>query len=317
MTTKNSLQRNVPTNGKLGKRFRRIWSKADLYLLLALPLAWYILFKYIPIYGVQIAFRQFNPSVGILESKWVGLRYFMQFFESYYFTELMYNTITLSVFQMLVGFPIPILLALMINEIRSSRMKKIIQNVTYMPHFLSVVVVVSMLNLFSNPDYGLFNKIFSLFGAAPVDFIAKADYFRPLYVFSNVWQNMGFNAIIYIAALASIDPSLYEAATMDGATRLQKIIHISLPCIIPTIIVLFIMRVGSIMDLGFEKALLMQNPANMSASEIISTFIYKNGVQKGQFSYSAAVGLFNSGINFVLLITANFVSRRVTKTSLW
>ncbi|MEG0542324.1 MAG: ABC transporter permease subunit [Angelakisella sp.] len=301
----------------LTRRAKRIFAKADLYLLLALPLAWYVIFQYLPIYGVQIAFRRFNPAVGIMESEWVGLKYFMQFFDSYYFGELIYNTITLSIFQLIVGFPIPILLALMINEIRSSKMKKTIQNITYIPHFLSVVVVVSMLNLFSNPNYGLFNKLFGLFGATPVDFIAKPDYFQPLYVLSSVWQNMGFNAIIYIAALAAIDPSLYEAATIDGATRLQKIIYISIPCIMPTILVLFIMRIGSIMDLGFEKALLMQNPANMSASEIISTFIYKNGVQKGQFSYSAAVGLFNSGINFILLVTANFFSRKLTKTSLW
>lgn len=304
-----------PSN--LKRTARRVLSKADLYLLLALPLAWYIIFQYIPIYGVQIAFRQFNPAIGILDSKWVSLKYFMQFFESYYFKDIIVNTVTLSVFQLLVGFPIPIMLAIMINEIRHPKMKKLIQNITYVPHFLSVVVVVSMLSLFSNPDYGLFNKLVTLFGGAPVDFFSKAEYFQPLYVFSSVWQNMGFNAIIYIAALAAIDPSLYEAATMDGATRLQKIIHISLPCIVPTILVLLIMRIGSIMDLGFEKALLMQNAATVSSTEIISTFIYKNGVQKGQFSYSAAVGLFNSGINFILLLSANFVSRKITKTSLW
>lgn len=305
------------TKNTLAHTARRAWAKADLYLLLALPLTWYLLFQYLPIYGVQIAFRQFNPSLGILSSNWVGLKYFMQFFNSYYFTELIYNTIVLSLFQLAVGFPIPILLALMINEIRSHRFKSLLQNITYIPHFLSVVVVVSMLSLFSNPDYGLFNKLVTFVGGTPVDFFSKAEAFRPLYVFSNVWQNMGFNAIIYIAALAAIDPSLYEAATIDGATRMKKILYISIPCIIPTILVLFIMRIGSIMDLGFEKALLMQNAVNMSSSEIISTFIYKNGVQKGQFSYSAAVGLFNSGINFILLVSANFISRRITKTSLW
>lgn len=310
-------KRRISVKNKASRLARRVWSRWDLYLLLLIPLAWYIIFQYLPIYGVQIAFRKFNPSLGIADSPWVGLQYFEQFFESYYFGELLYNTISLSIFQLVVGFPIPIILALMINEIRGGRLKKAIQNVTYIPHFLSVVVVVSMLNLFSNPDYGLFNKFFGMFGAPAVDYIAKAEYFRPMYVFSNVWQNMGFNAIIYIAALAAIDPSLYEAATIDGATRLQKIIYISIPCIMPTIIVLFIMRIGSIMDLGFEKALLMQNPVNMSASEIISTFIYKNGIQKGQFSYSAAVGLFNSTINFVLLMSANFLSRKLTKTSLW
>lgn len=288
----------------------------DLLIIFLIPLAWYILFKYIPIYGIQIAFRRFNPALGISKSEWVGMTYFNQFFNSYYFTELLRNTIVLSLYQLAIGFPVPILLALLINELPSKRLQKTIQNVTYMPYFLSVVVVVSMLNLFSK-DYGLFNQIGALFGAPAVDYMAKTEYFRPLFVFSNVWQNMGFNAIIYIAALASIDPTLYEAAVVDGASRFQKIIHISIPGIIPTIIVLFILRIGSIMEIGFEKAYLMQNTVNMETSEIISTFIYKNGIQKGQFSYSAAVGLFNSVINFILLVGANFLSRKVARTSLW
>lgn len=288
----------------------------DLVLLFLIPLAWYILFKYVPIYGVQIAFRRFNPTLGITGSDWVGFTYFQQFFNSYYFTELLGNTIFLSLFQLAVGFPVPILLALLINELPSKRLQKTIQNVTYIPYFLSVVVVVSMLNLFSKEN-GLFNQVAGLFGFLPTDFMAKAEYFRPLYVFSNVWQNMGFNAIIYIAALAAVDPTLYEAAVIDGASRFRKIIHISLPSIVPTILVLFILRIGSIMEIGFEKAYLMQNPVNMETSEIISTFIYKNGIQKGQFSYSTAVGLFNSVINFLLLVTANFISRKAAKTSLW
>lgn len=288
----------------------------DLVLLFLIPLAWYILFKYVPIYGVQIAFRRFNPTLGITGSDWVGFTYFQQFFNSYYFTELLGNTIFLSLFQLAVGFPVPILLALLINELPSKRLQKTIQNVTYIPYFLSVVVVVSMLNLFSKEN-GLFNQVAGLFGFLPTDFMAKAEYFRPLYVFSNVWQNMGFNAIIHIAALAAVDPTLYEAAVIDGASRFRKIIHISLPSIVPTILVLFILRIGSIMEIGFEKAYLMQNPVNMETSEIISTFIYKNGIQKGQFSYSTAVGLFNSVINFLLLVTANFISRKAAKTSLW
>jgi len=218
---------------------------------------------------------------------------------------------------MLVGFPMPIILALLINEIKNTKFKKVIQNITYMPNFLSVVVIVSMLSLFSNRDYGLFNKITGLFGAAPVDFMSKPNYFQPLYVLSNVWQYMGFNAIIYIAALASVDQELYEAASIDGASRMQKIIHISIPCIMSTIIVLFIMRIGNLMSVGFEKVYLMQNSVTLSASEVISTFIYKNGIQKGQFSYSTAVGMFNSVINFILLISANFISKKTTKTGLW
>lgn len=299
---------------KLGKNIRM---NAGLYVMLAIPLAWYIIFKYIPMYGLQIAFRRFNPTLGITKSPWVGITYFKQFFNSYYFSDILWNTVSLSLFTMLVGFPIPIILALLINEIKNTKFKKVIQNITYMPNFLSVVVIVSMLSLFSNRDYGLFNKITGLFGAAPVDFMSKPNYFQPLYVLSNVWQYMGFNAIIYIAALASVDQELYEAASIDGASRMQKIIHISIPCIMSTIIVLFIMRIGNLMSVGFEKVYLMQNSVTLSASEVISTFIYKNGIQKGQFSYSTAVGMFNSVINFILLISANFISKKTTKTGLW
>lgn len=299
---------------KLGKNIRM---NAGLYVMLAIPLAWYIIFKYIPMYGLQIAFRRFNPTLGITKSPWVGITYFKQFFNSYYFSDILWNTVSLSLFTMLVGFPMPIILALLINEIKNTKFKKVIQNITYMPNFLSVVVIVSMLSLFSNRDYGLFNKITGLFGAAPVDFMSKPNYFQPLYVLSNVWQYMGFNAIIYIAALASDDQELYEAASIDGASRMQKIIHISIPCIMSTIIVLFIMRIGNLMSVGFEKVYLMQNSVTLSASEVISTFIYKNGIQKGQFSYSTAVGMFNSVINFILLISANFISKKTTKTGLW
>ena len=299
---------------KLGKNIRK---NSGLYIMLAIPLAWYIIFKYIPMYGLQIAFRRFNPTLGITKSPWVGITYFKQFFESYYFKDILWNTVSLSLFTMVIGFPMPIILALLINEIKNTKFKKAIQNITYMPNFLSIVVIVSMLTLFSNRDYGLFNKITGLFGAAPVDFMSKPNYFQPLYVFSNVWQYMGFNAIIYIAALSSVDQELYEAASIDGATRMQKIIHISIPCIMSTIIVLFIMRIGNLMSVGFEKVYLMQNSVTLSASEVISTFIYKNGIQKGQFSYSTAVGMFNSVINFILLISANFISKKSTKTGLW
>ena len=297
--------------------WRSLKTRWDLYLLLLIPLAWYIIFQYVPMYGLQIAFRRFNPSRGITQSPWVGMMYFNQFFNSYYFTDLLWNTLILSVYQMAVGFPIPILLALLINEIQNRPLRKAVQNITYVPYFLSVVVVVSMLNLFSNPNYGLFNKLGAVFGLEAVDYIAKAEYFRPMYVFSNVWQNMGFNSVIYIAALTSIDPQLYEAASIDGASRLKKIWHISLPGILPTIIILFIMRIGSLMNVGFEKVLLMQNPVNTVTSDVISTFIYRNGIQKGQFSYSAAVGIFNSLINLILLVGANTLSRRVTDSSLW
>lgn len=302
---------------RLRKTVRQIRRDAGLYIILAVPVAWYLIFKYVPMYGLQIAFKKFNPTLGIIGSPWAGTTYFKQFFNSYYFIDILWNTVSLSVFTMLIGFPAPILLALLINEIKNARFKKAVQNITYMPNFLSVVVIVSMLSLFSNRDYGLFNRITSVFGREAVDFMSKPGYFQPLYVFSNVWQYMGFNAIIYIAALAGVDAELYEAASIDGASRMQKILHISIPSIMDTILILFIMRIGSIMTVGFEKVYLMQNNVTISASEVISTFIYKNGIQKGQFSYSTAVGMFNSVINFVLLAGANFVSKKTAKTSLW
>ena len=286
-------------------------------LLALVPILWYVVFCYVPMYGVQIAFKKYNPSLGIIGSPWVGLKYFRQFFESYYFSEITLNTVILSLFTLVIGFPLPIILALIVNEIRSPFLKKSVQNITYIPHFLSVVVIVSMLNIFSNPTYGFFNDIRQFFGLSPVDLMAKPEYFRPMYVFSNVWQHMGFNSIIYIAALSAIDPALYEAATIDGASRLKKILYISLPSIVPTIMILFIMRIGSIMNVGFEKVLLMQNPINKSTSEIISTFIYTNGIQKGQFSYSTAVGLVNSLINCTLLLVSNKVSKKLTGSGLW
>lgn len=304
--------------GAMTKDWRKKYrGKGGLMFLVSIPIIWYILFYYMPIYGLQIAFKRYNPSLGITGSPWVGFRYFEQFFNSYYFSEITLNTIILSVYTLLLGFPLPIFLALLVNELRSHGMKKAVQNITYIPHFLSVVVIVSMITIFSNPQYGLFNKISGLFGIKPVDFMASPDAFRSLYVFSNVWQHMGFNSIIYIAALAAIDPSLYEAATIDGASRLRKIISISLPCILPTIMILLIMRIGSIMNVGFEKVLLMQNTINKSTSEIISTFIYTNGIQQGQYSYSSAVGLFNSAINCVLLVIANKTSKKISGSSLW
>ena len=296
---------------------RAVRREYGLYLIFLVPLVWYVIFMYVPMYGLQIAFKRYNARLGILGSPWVGMQYFRQFFDSYYFRDLLVNTLVLNVFQMAVGFPVPILLALIINEIRIRPLQKAVQNITYIPYFLSIVVIVSMLKLFSNTEYGLFNKIVTFFGGQPVDYFAKVGAFRPLYVFSGVWQNMGFNSVIYIAALSAIDPQLYEAASIDGASRIRKIIHVSIPQIAPTIVILFIMRIGSLMNVGFEKVLLMQNNVNMEVSDVISTFIYRNGIQKGQLSYSAAVGIFNSMINLFLLLGANRLTRRIGDTGLW
>jgi putative aldouronate transport system permease protein len=297
--------------------FKTVRAKYDLYLLLAIPLVWYLIFKYYPIYGVQIAFKDFIPTLGIWGSQWSGLKYFDRFFASHYFWELLWNTLSLSLYQLVIGFPIPIFLALLINEIKNRHYQKLIQNITYVPHFLSVVVIVGMLNIFLDPAYGIVNRLVMLLGGGTVDYMRKAEWFRIIYVFSDIWQHAGWNSIIYLAALNGIDPSLYEAASIDGASRLQKIIYISIPGILPTIMILLILQIGSIMDVGFEKVLLMQNPINASKSDIIATFVYQNGIQQGQFSYSTAVGLFNSVINFIILVLVNTIAKRTTKIGLW
>lgn len=311
--------RATSNNTKTGwRRLARVLrAKGGLYLLLAIPMAWYLLFRYYPMYGAQLAFRKFNPRLGITGSPWMGLYYFQMFFSSYYFGSILWNTLSLNLYQLAVGFPLPILLALLIHEIDHRGWKKLVQNVTYIPHFLSVVVVVGMLNIFLNEKYGAITRFLTVFGMPQADYMAKANAFQTVYVLSNVWQHMGWNSIIYIAALTAIDPSLYEAATIDGATRMQKIRHISIPCLLPTIIVLFILQAGSLMDVGFEKVLLMQNTLNTGRSEVISTMVYKQGIQKGQYSYTTAVGLFNSAINFVILLSVNTLAKRVAGHSLW
>lgn len=311
--------RATSNNTKTGwRRLARVLrAKGGLYLLLAIPMAWYLLFRYYPMYGAQLAFRKFNPRLGITGSPWMGLYYFQMFFSSYYFGSILWNTLSLNLYQLAVGFPLPILLALLIHEIDHRGWKKLVQNVTYIPHFLSVVVVVGMLNIFLNEKYGAITRFLTVFGMPQADYMAKANAFQTVYVLSNVWQHMGWNSIIYIAALTAIDPSLYEAATIDGATRMQKIRHISVPCLLPTIIVLFILQAGNLMDVGFEKVLLMQNTLNTGRSEVISTLVYKQGIQKGQYSYTTAVGLFNSAINFVILLSVNTLAKRVAGHSLW
>ncbi|BFT70933.1 ABC transporter permease [Paenibacillus sp. P36] len=297
--------------------WKRILTKYEFYIMLAIPLIWYIIFKYVPMYGIQIAFKDFSATRGIMASPWAGFRHFERFFESSYFWELLWNTLSLSLYSLLVGFPVPILLALLIYEINGKRMKKWLQNVTYIPHFLSLVVIVGMLNVFLDPDTGKVNQLLSLLGVDPVPFMRKAEWFQTVFVSSDIWQHMGWSSIIYLAALTAIDPTQYEAAKMDGASRFQRLLHISLPGMLPTIVIMFILQVGHLMDIGFEKVLLMQNPVNASKGEILATFVYKNGIQQGQFSYTAAAGLFNSVIDFILLILVNSWARKKTDSSLW
>lgn len=302
---------------KKKKLWKQILKRYDLYLMLILPIAWYVIFMYGPMYGLQIAFKNYIPTQGFWGSAWVGFENFRRFFSSYYFWRLIRNTITIKVFSIIFGFPIPILLALLVNEIRNNKYKKFLQNVTYIPHFISVVVIVGMLNLFLDPQNGIVNIILHSFGIHPIPFMQKAGWFKTLFISSNIWTNMGWQSIIYIAALSGVNPQLYEAAKVDGASRLQRIWHVSIPAILPTIIILFILDIGHFMDIGFEKILLMQNDLNMSASDVIATFNYRTGILNGEYSYTTAIGLFDAVINFILLVLLNQLARKKASTSLW
>jgi putative aldouronate transport system permease protein len=296
---------------------RSIVVRYDLYLMLLIPVAWYLVFHYGPMYGVQIAFKNFSPAKGIIGSKWVGLEHFERFIDSYYFWRLLWNTISINLYSLLFAFPVPILLALLITEIRNKTFSKIVQNVTYIPHFISVVVMVGMLMLFLSPRGGPINTIIEAFGGEPIRFLDSAAFFKTIFISSGVWQNMGWQSIIYIAALSGVNPQLYEAAEMDGASRLRRIWHVSIPGILPVIVILLILDIGHFMNVGFEKILLMQNNLNMESSDVISTFVYTTGILKGEYSYTAAIGLFNSMINLTLLVLINRFARKKAETSLW
>jgi putative aldouronate transport system permease protein len=290
----------------------------ELYLLFLVPtLAYFIVFRYLPMVGVQIAFRNYRPTSGFWRSPWVGFRHFQRFFNSYQFVVVLKNTLGLSVYQLALGFPVPIILALMLHQVPNARFKKFTQTVTYAPHFISVVVLVGMLHVFLNPRTGLVNLILMRVGSDSIYFMGRAALFKTIYVFSGVWQNAGWGMIIYLAALSAIDPTLYEAATIDGASRLQRTRHIDLPGILPTIIVLLILNTGRVMSLGFEKVFLMQNALTLGSSEVISTYVYKVGLLSGQFSFAAAVDLFNGVINLILLVTVNRISKRVSSMGLF
>lgn len=301
-------------SAKLRKNLRKNW---QLYLLLLPVFAYIILFAYVPMYGIQIAFKNFSPRLGILGSQWVGLEHFQRFFSGYYFEQLVGNTITISLYTLIVGFPAPIILALLLNEVRSSGFRRVVQTVTYAPHFISMVVMCGMIFLFLSPQSGIINVLIKALGGEPVYFMGKPEYFKTIYVLSDVWQSAGWGSVIYMAALSGIDPQIHEAAKIDGAGRLRRIWHINLPGILPTIIILLIMNCGSIMSVGFEKIFLLQNDLNKSASDVISTFVYRQGLLLSDYSFSTAVGLFNSVINFVLLVAVNWIASKAADISFW
>lgn len=295
----------------------RMLKKNWVCYLFILPMVIYvIIFSYVPMYGIQLAFKNYRVADGIWGSAWVGFKHFRTFFESYQFKDLLWNTLSLSLYALVAGFPMPIIFALFLNYITNVKLKKTAQMITYAPHFISMVVYCGMILVFLSSD-GVVNQLLKLLGISPVAFLSNPANFRHIYVWSGVLQNIGWGSIMYISVLTSVDPTLHEAATVDGATRFQRLLHIDLPAIVPTMVIMLIMRAGEIMDLGFEKAFLLQNNINLDYSEIIATYVYKVGIQGGQFSYSSAIGLFNNVINLVLLVVVNKIARKVSDVSLW
>jgi|SRR5690625_1489736 len=298
---------------------RRLFQSWQLYLLLLPALAWVIIFAYWPMYGIQISFRNYTPVGGITGSEWVGLEHFERFVTSYNFTRLLWNTLILAFYELIAGIPIPIILALALNAIRQKYFSRVVQLITYAPNFISVVVVVGILVMLLDPQTGIINHFLSSLGIEAPAFLTDPGWFRHTYVWSGVWQTAGFSAIIYLAALSSVPPELHEAAKMDGASRLRRIWNIDLPAIIPIVVVLMILAVGSIMSVGFEKVLLMQNSLNLETSQVIDTYVYEVGLNSPipQYSYATAIGLFRSVISLILLIAVNYLARRVTKAGLF
>lgn len=310
--------KNKKSKNKLSIRLLTDMKKNWILYAMILPVAaYYIIFCYVPMGGIQLAFKEYFIKDGIWGSPWVGFKQFRRFFSNYNFSMLIKNTVGISLYTLLVGFPIPIIFALMLNYLKKHTLKKTIQMVSYAPYFISTVVMCGMIAIFTNPDTGIFNAILGLLGIGPVDFLGKPEYFKSIYVWSGVWQGMGWSSIIYISALSGVDQELHEAAIVDGATKIQRMIHVDLPSIKSTIIMLLILQMGSIMSVGFEKVFLLQNTMNMKASDVISTYVYRVGLVQNDFSYSTAVGLFNSVINLILIILANQLAKKFTDESLW
>ncbi|MBB6733321.1 ABC transporter permease [Cohnella zeiphila] len=296
------------------KRIVRNW---QVYVLLLPVLVHFAVFQYAPMYGLQIAFKDFIAIDGIWGSPWVGFEHFDRFFHSYQFWNTLKNTLLINLYELIFDFPIAIVFALMLNQVTRLRFKKWVQTITYAPHFISAVVLVGMLFIFLSPRTGMINNLIALFGGERINFLGEAAWFKPIYVLSEVWQTTGWNAIIYLAALTAVDPQHHEAAIVDGASKLQRVRHIDLPSIMPVIMILLILKVGHFASLGFQKVLLMQNTLNIDSSEVVQTYVYKTGLLGTQFSYSAAIGLFDNVINFVLLILMNQLAKRLKQQSLF
>lgn len=288
----------------------------ELYIMILPVVIYFFVFMYIPMYGASIAFKQFSPGKGIMGSEWVGLRHFIRFFDGIYFVRVLKNTLMISVYSLVFGFPAPIILALLLNEVRTKWFKNMVQTITYLPHFISLVVIIGLLKEFT-VSTGLVNDIMEFFGMPRFPLLQKPEAFRPLYIISEIWQTIGWNSIIYLAALSGVDEQLYEAARIDGANRWKQTIHITLPSISSTIIILLILRMGNLFTVGFEKIILMYNPSTYEVADVISSYVYRSGLLDMNYSYSTAVGLFNSVMNFTLLVFANQLSKKFSRTSLW
>lgn len=318
MTVGHETKKTASTRAKIGmnagSKLRKHW---QLYLLVIPPILYFIIFKYIPMANAVLAFKDYNVVKGIWGSPWVGFKYFAMFFQNPVFSSLLKNTLFISLYALAVGFPIPIILALALNEVKNKTFKRIVQMVTYAPYFISTVVMVSIIMLFLAPHQGIVNMFLGLFGVPSINFLGDPNLFRSVSVWTDVWQGAGYSAVIYLAALSGVDPSLYEAAKVDGASRLQKIWNVDIPGIMPTAVIILILSVGSIMAVGYEKIYLLQNPLNTVTSEIISTYVYKIGLLNANYSFATAVGLFNSVINLILLALVNAVAKRISNNSLW
>lgn len=315
MTSKNNLKSKKPFRVRLRHDLKINWT---LYLMVLPVIAFYILFAYYPMYGAQIAFKNFSPGKGIIDSAWATpfFKHFTRFITSVNFFRVVKNTFMISLLSILFSFPAPIILALLLNELTSQKFKRSVQTISYLPHFISMIVICGMVRDFVASD-GIINDLVVLLGGEAKPMLQQPKMFRSIYIISDIWQNVGWGCIIYLAALSAIDPQLYEAAVIDGCGRFGRVIHITIPGIMPTIIILLILRMGRMMNVGFEKIILLYNPATYETADVISSFVYRTGLIEFNWSYSAAIGLFNSVINFILIIVANSISRRFSETSLW
>lgn len=311
------VRSEVSSKKSFGYIVAKDWRRnKSIYFLALLGVAYYIIFHYLPMGGILMAFQKYKPNKGIFGSEWVGFKYFIDFFKGAYAGRIIRNTLIINFLDLIFGFPAPIIFAILLNEVANKIFKRTVQTISYLPYFISQVVICGILLDFLSLN-GLFNDILTAFGMERISFMLFPQYFKPIYIASGIWQFTGYGAIIYLAALSSVDVQLYDAAVIDGCNRFQRVIHITIPGIMPTIIIMMILRVGNMMSVGFEKIILLYNPSIFETSDVISSFVYRYGLLQGNYGYSTAVGLFNSVVNFILLATTNKLSKRLTEISLW